>query len=227
MDRLPGIKVGKGGQLQEWLDDWDLEAPEPDHRHVSHLYGLFPSEQITPETPVLYSAARRSLELRGDAGTGWSLAWKINLWARLQDGEHAYALLRRALKSAEAADGSEGETSGVYANLFDSHPPFQIDGNFGAVSGINEMLLQSHRGFIHLLPALPAAWKEGSISGIRARGGYTLSLHWEKGALSKATIESGRKKNCKIVYGSKSTLLKLSPNKPLHLDGNLQIIRKA
>ena len=195
--QLPPLQIGSAGQLQEWLEDWDLDAPERDHRHVSHLYALYPSAQITRETPELLAAARKSLELRGDLATGWSLAWKLNLWARLGDGQRAHALLANLLTPERTAP-----------NLFDLHPPFQIDGNFGAVSGICELLLQSHGGEIHLLPALPPQWKEGSVSGLRARGGYLVSLQWRDSQLTHATLTSQNGGECNVRIGESVTFLK-------------------
>ena len=189
--QLPPDRIGRAGQLQEWREDWDMEAPEIHHRHVSHLYALHPSSQINVrDTPELAAAAKKSLEIRGDEATGWGIGWRLNLWARLGDGEHAHKILGMLLSPDR-----------TYPNLFDAHPPFQIDGNFGGTAGITEMLLQSWGGSIFLLPALPRQWPMGQVRGLRVRGAAGMDLKWRNGRLVQARLSSDKGGDYSLVYG--------------------------
>jgi len=193
--RLAPDRVGKSGQLQEWLEDWDDEAPEQHHRHVSHLYAIYPSSQINVrDTPALAKAARVTLNRRGDLATGWATAWRAALWARLGDGDHAHRILKGLL----------GPTR-TYPNMFDAHPPFQIDGNFGGAAAIMEMLLQSWGGEIRPLAALPAAWPGGSVKGIRAEGGLIADLDWDSGRLTSLLLKGRPNAPVKIRYEGRLT----------------------
>ena len=200
LEKLAPYRIGRYGQLMEWSKD--IDNPKDEHRHVNHLFGLHPGHTISPvTTPALAEASKVVLRHRGDGATGWSMGWKLNQWARLHDGDHAYTLYGNLLKN------------GTLDNLWDSHPPFQIDGNFGGTAGVTEMLLQSHVGFVHLLPALPARWKEGSVSGLRARGNIEIDMSWKEGQLSRATIYSHSGGICTLFYRGCKSVLKTQKGK--------------
>ena len=207
--KLAPDQIGAEGQLQEWQQDWDADAPEPHHRHVSHLYALFPSHQIDPDrTPALARAAKRSLEMRGDESTGWATAWRANLWARLRDGDHAHRILDYLLGPQR-----------TYPNMFDAHPPFQIDGNFGGTRAIAEMLMQSDGEEILLLPALPRAWPTGSITGLRARGGCSVDLRWRAGALEEVVLTGSVAGRHRVRLGDARVEVALQPGERVTLRG--------
>ncbi|MBB5060700.1 alpha-L-fucosidase 2 [Granulicella aggregans] len=239
--KIRPLEIGKAGQLEEWGHDWDQNAPEMNHRHISHLFAAYPGWQITPQTtPALASAVRESLELRGDEATGWSNAWKINLYARLRDGDHALKILNQQLRLAGGTTMDyHGEGGGTYSNMFDAHPPFQIDGNFGGTSGIDEMLLQSNLRYtdtpggvednyvIDLLPALPSRWPQGSIQGLRARGGFEVDLAWSGGKLIGATLHSIAGNTARVRYGTTTMPVQLRPGQQIEITpksgGELQL----
>jgi len=240
-DRLSGLRkqiaplqIGRHGQLQEWMEDTD--DPTNQHRHVSHLWAVYPGSEITPYgTPDLFKAARQSLIFRGDAATGWSMGWKLNLWARFLDGDHAYRIMQNLI--TPASDGKPSK-AGVFKNLFDAHPPFQIDGNFGATAGITEMLLQSddpygsptsltavqsgEAGFLHLLPALPSALATGKVSGLMARGGFEVALDWQNGKLVKAVIAARQSKSLKVRYAGREIEIQARAGQTYNLGGDLK-----
>ncbi len=198
LDGMLPFRIGAYGRLQEWPRDFADQ--DPHHRHVSHLVSLYPFGQITPATPELFAAARRTLEMRGDEATGWSSGWKINLWARLLDGERAFKLIGTLLRPVGFGPlNLQSNGGGVYANLFDAHPPFQIDGNFGFTAGVCEMLMQSHEGKIRLLPAVPAAWRSGSIRGLKARGGYEIDMSWDEGRITALRIRTQTGRRCEVI----------------------------
>ena len=230
--RLPPLQIGKQGQLQEWIGDWDIEAPERGHRHLSHLYAMMPGQSITPrETPRFASAVRKSLELRGDGGMGWSKAWKVGLWARLGEGDRALSMIRGLIRES------------TLPSMLDNGPPFQIDGNFGGCAGIGEMLLQSRAAgeatlddtsgklrwisgsdaTIELLPALPGAWPTGKVTGLCARGGFVVDCTWRDGRLTEATIHSKRGGLCRIYYHDKMITLDTRAGQSYRLNSELKI----
>ncbi len=212
LPRLDPYRISPDGRLQEWFRDFPEE--EVNHRHVSHLYPLFPGDAFHPDlTPEWAEACRKSLEKRGDDGTGWSLAWKVNLWARLQDGNHAWKLVRRQLRPVLATNFNYMDGGGTYPNLMDAHPPFQIDGNFGVAAGIAEMLLQSHAGEIHLLPALPDEWREGRAFGLKARGGITVDMEWKEGRAVSLCLISMAKQKMTLRMGGKRSEILLNPGR--------------
>jgi alpha-L-fucosidase 2 len=217
--RLAPTQIGSDGRIMEWLEQY--QETEPHHRHVSHLWGLYPGDEISPYTaPQLADAARKSLEVRGDEGVGWSLAYKAALWARLNDGNHAWLLVRKALNPAYGMDIRYDGGGGVYPNLFDACPPFQIDANFGVPAAIVEMLLQSQMDKIELLPALPDAWKNGKVSGLRARGGFQVDIAWQDGKLTSATIHSDTGEPCSVSYGGKTVDFNIKNGRSIILNRN-------
>ncbi len=220
--RLAPTQISPDGRVMEWLQPY--AEVEPRHRHVSHLWGLYPGDEITPGgTPDLARAARKTLEVRGDDGVGWSLAFKAALWSRLGDGDHAWRLVRRALFPVTSQEIRYDNGGGVYENLFDACPPFQIDGNFGITAAIGEMLLQSQPGKIELLPALPDAWKNGKVSGLRARGGFQVDEAWQNGKLISATIHSDTDEASSVSYAGKTVDFKIKKGKSVTLNGNLEL----
>ena len=218
-EKLLPLRIGRWGQLQEWKED--VDDPENKHRHLSHLYALYPGQQISIlEKPELAEAAKTSLVARGNEGTGWSIGWKINFWARLHDGHNAYAMLRRALKLTGDKSFNMSDGGGVYQNLFSTHPPFQLDGNMGVTAGVAEMLLQSHAGVIDLLPALPEQWPNGSVRGLKARGGLEVDLSWSDGQLTQVKVRNTVPGSYRLKYKKAETNFSaLSPGQEMNWDG--------
>jgi alpha-L-fucosidase 2 len=219
LQKLYPYQIGKKGNLQEWYYDW--EDAEPQHRHQSHLFGLHPGHQIDPQkTPELANACRKTLEIRGDETTGWSKGWRINLWARLWDGNRAYKMYRELLRYVEPDEKKVNyqRGGGTYPNLFDAHPPFQIDGNFGGTAAIVEILVQSTEEEIRLLPALPDAWREGSAKGLCARGGFEVELTWKDGLLTGLTIRGKAQGTTTLIYQNKKQVVNLRKGERLRID---------
>lgn len=220
-EKLLRPRIGKWGQLQEW--ETDRDNPTDQHRHVSHLFALHPGRQITATaTPDLFAAAKVALNARGDGGTGWSRAWKLSFWARLHDGDRAYGILRNLLTVVNTVGVDIKNGGGVYPNLLDAHPPFQIDGNLGATAGIVELLVQSHAGEIVLLPALPGAWPDGTVAGVRARGGFEVEVVWKAGRLVSAALRNVAGSQAKVRYGDRSLDLQVKPGEVVRIDANLR-----
>ena len=237
-DQIAPLQIGKYGQLQEWMED--VDDPKNQHRHVSHLWAVYPGSEITPYgTPDLFKAARQSLIFRGDAATGWSMGWKMNLWARFLDGDHAYRILQNLISPANDRDATHPASHpGLFPNMFDAHPPFQIDGNFGATAGITEMLLQSddphgtelsltpaqtgESAFLSLLPALPTEFPNGSVHGLRARGGVTVDMTWRDGKLFQAVLTSDTKKKATVRYAGREVELELPAGRPVTIGAELK-----
>ena len=219
LSKLHPYQIGKNGSLQEWYFDW--EDQDPKHRHQSHLFGLFPGDHITPiATPALAEASRKTLEIKGDETTGWSKGWRINLWARLWDGNRSYKMFRELLKYVDPQDkvtDNPRRGGGTYPNLFDAHPPFQIDGNFGGTAAVAEMLVQSNENEIRLLPALPDAWETGSVKGICARGGFEIEMEWNNMKLKKVSISSKIGGNTTIISGDKKQNVTLSRGQKIEI----------
>ena len=211
LNNLHGYQVGKAGNLQEWYYDW--EDNEPKHRHQSHLYGLFPGNHVTVDkTPLIAAAAKKTLEIKGDETTGWSKGWRINLWARLKDGDHAYKMYRELLKYVPPDETKENYTNsgGTYPNLLDAHPPFQIDGNFGGAAAVAEMLVQYNAEYIELLPALPKAWPSGAVKGLKTRGNFEIEMSWNAGQVTNLKIKSSTQATAKVLMNGKMQTIKTS-----------------